>query len=153
MYITAAMNHSWNEEKSGKSARLFNDRCCLHSKITSSQLRSTCRRVTAEHSQSKLVTTISTSMYVSVWCQSSCPKRNFLMIATFKKCFDKKLSINHEDKNGHCWKIKVILLWNNLSCKVRVMAQFFNQCTHMWLHWLLLGTCDYIDCNIEVNTK
>ena len=76
MYTTAAMNHSWNEEKSGKSARLFNDRCCLHSKITSSQLRSTCRRVPAEHSQIKLVTTISTSMYVSVWCQSSCPKKN-----------------------------------------------------------------------------
>ena len=50
----------------------------------------------------------------------------------------------------HCWKI---LLWNNLSCKVRVMAQFLNQCTHMWLHWLLLGTCDYIECNIEVNTR
>ena len=53
----------------------------------------------------------------------------------------------------HCWKIEAILLWNNLSCKVRVMAQFLNQCTHMWLHWLLLGTCDYIDCNIEVNTR
>ena len=49
MYTTAAMNHSWNEEKSGKSARLFNDRCCLHSKITSSQLRSTCRRVTQQN--------------------------------------------------------------------------------------------------------
>ena len=40
----------------------------------------------------------------------------------------------------YCWKIEVILLWNNLSCKVRVMAQFLNQCTH-------------IDCNIEVNTR
>jgi hypothetical protein len=39
----------------------------------------------------------------------------------------------------HCWKIEAILLWNNLSCKVRVMAQFLNQCTHMWLHWLLLS--------------
>ena len=44
-----AMSHSWNEEKSGKSARLFNDRCCLHSKITSSQLRSTCRSVTQQN--------------------------------------------------------------------------------------------------------
>ena len=33
------------------------------------------------------------------------------------------------------------------------MAQFLSQCTHMWLHWLLLGTCEYIDCNIEVNTR
>ena len=23
-----------------------------------------------------------------------------------------------------------------------------SQCTHMWVHWLLFGTCDYIDCNI-----
>ena len=55
--------------------------------------------------------------------------------------------------NINCWKIEVILLWNNLSFKERVTAQFINQCTHMWLHWLLLGTCDYIDCNIEVNTR
>ena len=58
-----------------------------------------------------------------------------------------------ESRKMHCWKIEAILLWNNCSCKVRVMAQFLNQFTHMWLHWLLLGTCDYIDCNIEVNTR
>ena len=34
-----------------------------------------------------------------------------------------------------------------------MIAQFLSQCTHMWLHWLLLGTCEYIDCNIEVNTR
>ena len=100
MYTTAAMNHSWNEEKSGKSARLFNDRCCLHSKITSSQLRSTCRRVTAEHSQSKLVTTISTSMYVSVWCQSSCPKKNSSRLQVLKNVLIKSCQLI-EGKNGH----------------------------------------------------
>ena len=34
------------------------------------------------------------------------------------------------------------------------MAQFLNQCTHMWLHWLLLGTCDYcllLGCQVKVN--
>ena len=23
-----------------------------------------------------------------------------------------------------------------------------SQCTHIWVHWLLFCTCDYIDCNI-----
>ena len=41
----------------------------------------------------------------------------------------------------------VATLYNNLSCKLKVMAQYLSQCTHMWLHWLLLGTCEYIDWN------